>query len=155
MSEIVLREYISADCENIIKLFYDTVHSVNAKDYTKEQLDAWAPENVDAEMWDRSLSENYTLAALIDDQIVGFGDIHSSGYLDRLYVHKDYQGKGIASKICGRLENYFDIPRITVHSSITAKGFFIRRGYRVIKKQLVTRNNVQLANYVMEKQAMS
>ena len=34
-----LREYITSDCEQLAKLFFQTVHSVNAKDYTKEQLD--------------------------------------------------------------------------------------------------------------------
>ncbi len=32
-----LREYSPSDCEQIAELFYNTVHSVNAKDYTKEQ----------------------------------------------------------------------------------------------------------------------
>ena len=36
-----LREYQPSDCAQMAELFYQTVHSVNAKDYTKEQLDAW------------------------------------------------------------------------------------------------------------------
>ncbi|MGN1133252.1 MAG: GNAT family N-acetyltransferase [Oscillospiraceae bacterium] len=152
---MVLREYRSTDCPDIIKLFYDTVHSVNAKDYTREQLDIWAPENIDAEKWDKSLSEHYTLVALIGDKIVGFGDIDDTGYLDRLYVHKNYQRKGIAEKICNKLEIHSDAAKITVHSSVTAKGFFANRGYNVIKSQIVIRNSIKLTNYVMEKQAIS
>ncbi len=30
------REYKMTDCEQLAQLFYNTVHSVNAKDYTKE-----------------------------------------------------------------------------------------------------------------------
>ena len=37
-----LREYQPSDCAQMAELFYQTVHSVNAKNYTKEQLDAWA-----------------------------------------------------------------------------------------------------------------
>ena len=29
-----LREYISSDCAQLAELFYQTVHNVNAKDYT-------------------------------------------------------------------------------------------------------------------------
>ena len=29
-----LREYMTSDCEQLAELFYQTVHSVNAKDYT-------------------------------------------------------------------------------------------------------------------------
>ncbi len=36
--------YNSPDCLKINELFYNTVHSVNAKDYNIAQLNAWAPE---------------------------------------------------------------------------------------------------------------
>ena len=49
-----LREYITSDCEQLAKLFFQTVHSVNAKDYTKEQLDVWATCTVDLKEWDKS-----------------------------------------------------------------------------------------------------
>ncbi len=39
---MIIREYKPTDCVKIAKLFYDTVHSVNAMDYTKKQLDVWA-----------------------------------------------------------------------------------------------------------------
>lgn len=39
---MVIREYISSDCERLADLFFQTVHTVNAKDYTKEQLNVWA-----------------------------------------------------------------------------------------------------------------
>ncbi len=96
---MVIREYQPADCKEIIRLFYDTVHSVNAKDHTEEQLNAWAMGKADLEIWNRLLLGHYSLVALENSMIIGFGDIDKSGYLDRLYVHKDYQGKGIASAI--------------------------------------------------------
>ena len=42
-----LREYQPSDRAQMAELFYQTVHSVNAKNYTKEQLDAWAIGEVD------------------------------------------------------------------------------------------------------------
>ena len=35
-----IRSYDPADCCALARLFYDTVHTVNAADYTPEQLDA-------------------------------------------------------------------------------------------------------------------
>ena len=34
---MILRKYVKTDCVELAKLFYDTVHTVNAKDYTQEQ----------------------------------------------------------------------------------------------------------------------
>lgn len=90
---MILRKYINSDCEQLAKLFFKTVHSVNAKDYTKEQLDVWATGKVDLKDWDKSFMEHYTVVAIENNKIVGFGDIDKTGYLDRLYVHANYQEK--------------------------------------------------------------
>lgn len=42
-----LREYRTADLDKLAELFYQTVHSVNARDYTEEQLNVWATGRVD------------------------------------------------------------------------------------------------------------
>ena len=147
-----LREYKTADCEQLAELFYHTVHSVNAKDYTEEQLAVWATGSVDLQGWNRSFQEHNTVIAVEDDVIVGFGDMDETGYLDRLYVHKDYQRRGIASAICDELESCVAGETFTTHASITAKPFFLHRGYRVVKEQEVFLRGISLTNYVMEKQ---
>lgn len=147
-----IRKYKSEDCKQLAELFYETVHCINAKDYTSEQLYAWSSGSVDLEKWDKSFLEHYTLVAMEDGCIVGFGDIDKYGYLDRLFVHKDFQGQGVASAICERLEVSITTDKITTHASITAKPFFEKRGYRVVKEQQVIRNAVCLTNYLMEKQ---
>lgn len=148
---MLIREYRSSDCEELAGLFYNTVHTVNAKDYTKERLDVWATGQVDLEMWDRSLKEHFSIVAVEDDTIVGFGDMDQTGYLDRLYVHSEYQGKGIATAICDRLEAAVQ-GNIVTHASITARPFFEQRGYKVVKEQQVERQGILLTNFVMMKE---
>lgn len=148
---VLIRKYQSSDCKELANLFYNTVHSINAKDYTSEQLDVWATGNVDLEVWNSSFLQHYTLVAVEGNLLVGFGDIDETGYLDRLYVHKDFQGKGIATSLCNNLERRVT-GKIVVHASITAKRFFENRGYIVKKEQQVERQGVLLTNYVMEKQ---
>lgn len=146
-----LRNYETADCEELTKLFYDTVHSINARDYSQEQLDVWATGTVELEKWDASLSAHDSVVAVEDGMIVGFGDMDETGYLDRLYVHKDYQSQGIATAICDRLEKAASGCQFSTHASITARPFFEKRGYRVVKEQQVERQGILLTNYVMEK----
>lgn len=147
---MLIREYQTSDCKEITELFYNTVHTVNANDYTKEQLDVWATGLVDLEKWNQSLQEHYSIVAVEDEVIVGFGDIDKTGYLDRLFVHVDYQKKGVATAICNRLEQAVQ-GDITTHASITAKPFFEKRGYKVVKEQQVERQGLFLTNFCMEK----
>ena len=95
--------------------------------------------------------EHKTFVAAEGGIIIGFGDIDKKGYLDRLYIHKDFQRRGIASTICDALESAVQVPLITTHASITARPFFEKRGYRVVKEQTVMRMGVSLTNYLMEK----
>ena len=146
-----IRRYQESDCRELTELFYNTVHIVNAKDYTKEQLDVWATGQADLERWNQSLQAHYSIVAVEDGVILGFGDIDKTGYLDRLFVHAEHQRKGIATAICDQLEQA--VPgKITTHASITAKPFFEKRGYKVIKKQEVERQGIFLTNFVMEKE---
>ena len=145
---MLIRKYQPSDCPRLAKLFYQTVHEVNKKDYTKEQLNAWATGEVDLDAWNHSFLEHYTLVAVEQDRILGFGDIDETGYLDRLYVHKDHQRERIASELCDKLEAHVPF-NIRTHASITAKPFFQKRGYKVIKEQQVERRGILLTNFVM------
>lgn len=146
-----IREYRSSDCKELAELFYNTVHTVNAKDYTKEQLDVWATEQIDLKKWNQPLQEHFTIVAIDDGIIIGFGDVDKTGYLDHLFVHSGYQRKGIAAAICNRLESAVQ-GNIVTHASITAKPFFEKRGYKVVKEQQVERQGIFLMNFIMIKE---
>ena len=149
---MILRAYRPGDLPAMLLLFYDTVHTVNAADYTPAQLDAWADGRPDAAAWNAGLLAHHTLVAEEGGRIVGFADMDSAGYLDRLYVEKGWQRRGVAAALCGALEAAVPGPW-TTHASITARPFFKARGYRVVRAQQVERHGVPLTNFVMEKPA--
>lgn len=49
-----IRSFEIEDIAQIVALFFDTVHTVNAKDYTAAQLQAWAPADEQVEKLARS-----------------------------------------------------------------------------------------------------
>ena len=146
---MILRRYRDEDCNAVSKLFYETVHTVNAKDYTAEQLCAWAHGEDSLQAKHKALMSQHTVIAEIDGKIVGFGSIDKFGCLDMLFVHKDFQRQGIATAICDELEAKFSV--VKTYASITAKPFFEKRGYSVMKEQSVERQGIFLTNYRMEK----
>lgn len=146
-----IRRYRASDCKELTELFYHTIHTVNARDYTTAQLNAWASGQVDLEKWNQSFLEHYTVVAIENDRIVGFGDIDQAGYLDHLFVHAEYQRKGIATLIYEQLESAISSSILTTHASITARPFFESKGFHVIKEQKVERHGIFLTNFVMEK----
>ncbi len=150
-----IRSYHSDDCTAILSLFYETVHKINQRDYTREQIKAWTNNNnIDPLAWDLSLTHHKTLVAEMDGIIVGFGDLNGN-FLDRLYVHAEYQRKGIATAIMDGLEPYAaeqNYATVVTHASITAYPFFRDRNYQLVKEQQVERHGVFLKNMVMQKE---
>ena len=149
-----IRPYRPADCAGLMKLFHDTVHTVCNRDYTPAQLDAWAPKSMDPREWDARFRSLTTLVAEEGKAVWGFGAIREDGYLDLLYVHRDHQGKGVASILCDFLEGLHPVTTVTVHASRTARPFFEARGYQVTAEQQAERRGQVLTNYAMEKELM-
>ena len=148
-----LAPYRSGEAAALAGLFYRTVHAVCLGDYTQEQVDAWADGRVDVDAWERSFLQHYTLVARVGGEIVGFADLDGD-YLDRLYVHKDHQRNGVATALVQALEQAAAQQghrRLVTHASITARPFFEKQGYQVVKEQQVERRGVLLTNFVMEK----
>ena len=135
-------------------LFYDAVHMVNCRDYTPEQLAAWAPEREDAErfsgiLWD----SDDALAARAGETLIGFANRKGETF-DCLYVQPGWRGTGAAGELAEALENRAraaGVSAFRVEASITARGFFARRGYVLKGEQTVFRRGVALTNYQMEK----
>lgn len=148
------RLYKPEDLQEILQLFYDNVHTVCIQDYTKEQLDAWAPADPDVYRWETALNKNHTLVVENDKQIIAFADLGETGYLDRLYVHYDYLHQGIASLLVQKLEKYARTKGVlfmNTAASVTAQPFFERMGYVTLEEQIVERRGVRIRRYLMEK----
>lgn len=143
------------DARAAAELFHETVHAVSARDYTPEQLDAWAPggDGPTRRLAERLLGQG-ALGAWEGGVLVGFGSLEGADLLDMLYVHKDYQGRGAASLLAGALEREArtrGARAVRTFASITARPFFERRGYVVLHENVVVRAGVQLTNFLMEK----
>lgn len=150
-----VRPLTEHDIPQMQALFRDTVLAVNSKDYTKEEAEDWASCGDSGEHWRKLLSENSFIAALdAQGRIVGFSSMNAGGHLHSMFVHKDWQGRGIASLLLSEVEKMareYGVRIITVEASITSLPFFEKRGYKVVKEQKAKARRLYLTNYVMDK----
>ncbi|TWU17889.1 GNAT family N-acetyltransferase [Allorhodopirellula heiligendammensis] len=152
-SALQIRKFVSADGDSCHQLFYDTVRRVNCRDYSTVQVDAWAGAVLDAETWVRRFDGNSAYVVERDGAIVGFTDMTPDGYLDRLFVSADHQRQGIATMLLRAIKSAAkndSLTRIHTQASITAKPFFLSRGFKIVAEQTVECLGVELTNFVME-----
>jgi len=149
-----VRDYEAGDAEPICRLFYETVRAVNLRDYSPEQVRAWAPEVPDPDAWHGRMSGRHTLVAEDGDGISGFAELERDGHLDMLYCRRDAVGRGVGSALYGAVEERARVlgaKKISTEASITARPFFERHGFRVLRQNTVSRGSVGLTNFSMEK----
>ncbi len=149
-----VRLYKPKDTAVLARLFTETVHSVNAADYSPEQLAAWAPDPPDLEHWRRRLSERIVFVTEHASEIVGFATFEPEGRLDHLYVHRRFQRQGVASALLRCIEQEAisrGVTRIFTEASISGRPFFECVGFRFIAAQEIEHRGISFTNYRMEK----
>lgn len=136
-------------------LFRSTVLNVNIRDYTKEEVEDWASCGENLKHLKELLSYNQFVGAFDEhDALVGFASMNKDGYLHSMFVHKDFQRKGIATLLLSEVEQIaeqYGVTQITSEVSLTARIFFEKKGYEVVKAQKYRTNKLELTNFVMRK----
>jgi putative acetyltransferase len=152
--EVSVRRALSSDVDEITDLFRNTILFVNCKDYDEEQVKAWTAAADNKKQFLSKIKQQYFPVAVIEKAICGFASLAADGYLDLMYVHKDYQGRGLATLLIKELEAYAWKNRIfLIYSdvSLTAKAFFEKMGYVVIKENRRELDGTGFTNYTMNK----
>jgi len=142
------------DLENLQKLFVDTINEVCKNDYDSKQISVWTSSVENKTRWQDILKNQFVLVAEKNNQIIGFATLKNGNYLDLIYIHKDFQRQGIASKLYEKIEKEAKQKfqnNLTSDVSKTAKLFFEKNGFKLIKEQNLKIKNVKLINYKMTK----
>jgi putative acetyltransferase len=149
-----VRKATKEDTEEIAWLFYGTVHAINRRDYSQEQVNAWAPKEIDIQEWSKRQENRITFVAEQEGQIVGFAELEGNGHIGCFYSHQDWQGKGVGSRLLEVLVLEAKRLRLTylfTEASITARPFFEHHGFVLLQSQEVWRRGVKFLNYRMER----
>lgn len=155
--EISIRQGQLNDLSELQKLFVDTITTICKTNYDNDQIEAWVSDtksNANRQRWQDTLTKQFVLVAQHDNKIVGFATLDNGNHIDFLYVHKDYQRQGIANKLYAGIEIEAKRQRqkkLTSDVSKTARPFFEKQNFLVVKEQVVNRKNVNLTNYKMTK----
>jgi len=123
-------------------------------DYSSEQLEVWTSSIKDTPRWHDKIESQYFIVAELNEIIVGFASLDNNDYLDLLFVQKEYQRRGIASKLYSEIEKEAVQRKISILNasvSITAKYFFAGKGFKTVKENRNIRKGVEIINYHMEK----
>ena len=153
-SQLEIRDMRAGEEEVLWHLFHNTIHRVNAADYDAAQRAAWSPADRDMDSWRARLQAVAPFVAVLDGQLVGFSDLQPDGLIDFMFVHVDYQRRGVASRLMAEVERRAQargLERLYAHVSLTAQPLFSRHGFEVVARKTVEVSGTAMDNYLMER----
>ena len=152
--KITIRQYDCIDAQDLANIYYHTIHNINSKDYSEEQINAWAPSSsLEKTGWKKKWEKIVPIVAQIDNKVVGFVEFEPNGHIDCFYVHHEYQRCGVGSSLMKEVLNRVNtlgLKQVFSEVSITAKPFFESKGFKVVKQQNMSIRGGKLTNFVME-----
>lgn len=150
-----VRPYRHADAVATLNVFLDAVQITASADYTRLQVAAWArPERRDLAEWHRRLSARETIVAIVCERVVGFSDVSTDGLIDMMFVAPEFGRRGVATALLGAvIARAVELGLARVHAdvSVTARPFFERAGFGVVRKQHPIVDGVTMTNFHMER----
>jgi N-acetylglutamate synthase-like GNAT family acetyltransferase len=132
-----VRRYKTGEEKEIWLLYYNTTRRINGRDYTKEQVERWAPDQMEAS-WKERVRQKNPFVAEHEGEIVGFVELEASGHIDRFYCHHQWQRRGIGKLLYQAVEQEafrLNINVLFLESSKTARKFFLSMGFEIVREE--------------------
>jgi len=137
-TDVHIRAFKAGDERALFAVFFSAVHKVASSDYTAEQIEAWAPADLDQGEWQERMRAINPFVAELDDEIVGYADVQPSGYIDHFFVSGGHGGRGIGRQLMIHIHeaaSRLNLSDLTSDVSRTAQPFFAHFGFQILEHQ--------------------
>jgi putative acetyltransferase len=151
---VQIRRYRPGEERALFDVFFTAVHLVASRDYTAEQVQAWAPPDLDMALWQKRIRGINPFVAVLNDELVGYADVQSDGYIDHFFVSGNYPRRGIGSNLMTRIleeASSLGLCVLTSHVSRTAQPFFAKFGFAVVEQRRPEVCGIVIPNALMSR----
>ena len=149
-----IRRFIVGDEAALFRVFFSAIRTVASRDYSAEQIEAWAPVNPSKDLWANRIREIQPFVAEIGNEIVGYADVQQDGYIDHFFVSGAHARLGIGTMLMARIHEEataLGLTELTSDVSKTAEPFFTFHGFQVVERRFPEIRGVTLQNALMRK----
>lgn len=152
---ICIRRYRPGEEAELFKVYYSAIHLIACRDYSDEQVQAWAPQDIDMSRWTERVRGINPFVAELDSEIVGYADLQANGYIDHFFVSGHHPRRGIGTALMNHLlseARSASLTELTSDVSRTAQPFYRKFGFFVIEERQPEVRGVVVPNAFMRLQ---
>lgn len=151
---ITSRDFRAGDEPALRGVFESAIHEVAIRDYTQQQVDAWAPRAWDPALWAARMQGIAPFVVERDGAIVGYADVQPNGYIDHFFVSGSAGGQGVGRLLMRRIHERAaetGIAELSSEVSRTAQPFYRRFGFETVDQHSKLVRGVELQYAAMRK----
>jgi putative acetyltransferase len=147
-----IRRYEPGEETSLFDVYFTAIHLVARRDYTVEQVEAWAPRDVDLSLWQNKIRQLNPFVAELNGELVGYADVQPDGYIDHFFVSGKHPRRGIGALLMTRIleeAKSLAASTLTSHVSRTAQPFFSKFGFVVAEQRYPEVRGIVIPNALM------
>ena len=149
-----IRRFRPGDEAALFRVYFTAIHRVASRDYSSQQVEAWAPKDLDVDLWTKRVRGIRPFVVELGGEIVGYADVQQNGYIDHFFVSGTHPRQGIGGRLMARLHEEaatLNLTELTSDVSLTAEPFFTVHGFRVLERRYPSLRGVTIPNAFMRK----
>jgi putative acetyltransferase len=153
----VIRECRVGEELDLHEIFFSAVHALAPGQYSRAQIDAWAPVSFDKDRWIERVRDLRPFVVERGGEILAYADLQPSGYIDHFYVGGGHARQGVGTVLMDhihRMAGFSRMGSLTSEVSLTAQPFFERFGFAVVERRQRGVGSVAIP-YVFMRKALS
>lgn len=147
-----IRRYNPGEERALFTVYYTAIHLVASRDYSPEQIQAWAPRDLDAVLWEETIRYLNPFVAELNGDLVGYADLQPGGYIDHFFVSGNHGRRGVGASLMNHLfeeARVIGVSELTADVSRTAQPFFEKFGFAVVEHRRPEVRGVVIPNAFM------
>ena len=149
-----LRQITIKDQVELIKIYFDSINSIEPNLYSLEQKFAWCSQAWENPIFKETLRKGKGLILSHKNNNAGFGIRYPKNKLSLLYVRGEFKGNGFGKLILESIEKdaYSEgIDYLSTEASLLSFNLFLNKGWEIIKKEKVNIKLINFERYKMKK----
>ncbi|WP_035725902.1 GNAT family N-acetyltransferase [Fodinicurvata fenggangensis] len=154
--DIELTPFRQGDGQGLTALYQSSVLELGPRHYSRDQVQAWASLTPTPDVFELQAADGRwrRLAWNATGECLAFADLEADGRIDFFYCAPKAAGQGVSAQLYTALEGQaldMGLGRLYMEASEGARGFFLRRGFRLLCRRDFQVAGVWIHNYAMEK----
>ena len=136
-----LRQITNKDQIPLMKVYFESIQSIDEDIYSAEQKKAWSSQAWDNPSFKKSIFKGKGWLINHENTTIAFATRYPNNRIALLYCIGKYQRKGYGSKLLYKLEEEAKkegLHFLSTEASLISYGLFIKNEWEIVRKETIT-----------------